>query len=42
MSQGPPLSPLTNIEEHSMARIGYADDSNPDPDFQKLATQIKN
>ena len=25
-----------------MARIGYADDSNPDPEFQKLATQIKN
>ena len=24
-----------------MARIGYADDSNPDPEFQKLATQIK-
>lgn len=24
-----------------MARIGYADDSNPDPEFQKLAAQIK-
>lgn len=24
-----------------MARIGYADDSNPDPEFQKLVTQIK-
>jgi hypothetical protein len=24
-----------------MARIAYADDSNPDPEFQKLATQIK-
>ena len=31
----------TGMEEHRMARIAYADDSNPDPEFQKLAAQIK-
>jgi alkylhydroperoxidase family enzyme len=30
-----------DAEERRMARIGYTDDSNPDPEFQKLAAQIK-